>query len=110
LSALSKALAPAAVQVTYCATNALPFRVEWRAARGPVTFYGLSPDDAAAAAQEALARGTVERPSARTHAPVTEPSGNTPWAEAMRDYIAEVDEQRRETRRPVLRIVRGADR
>jgi hypothetical protein len=108
LSALSKALAPAAVRVIYCGTNALPFRVEWSSARGPVMFYGLSPDDAARAAHEALARGTVERPEAHAPMAVTEPLGHSPFADAMRDLIEGVDEERRERRRPVLRIVRGS--
>ena len=108
LSALSKALAPAAVRITYCGTNALPFRVEWSCARGPVMFYGLSPDDAARAAQDALARGTVERPQTRAPVPVTEPLGSGEFAEAMRDLIGHVDDERRERRRPVLRVVRGS--
>jgi hypothetical protein len=109
LSALSKALAPAAIRVVYCGTNALPFRVEWSSVRGPVMFYGLSPDDAAKAAHEALARGTVERPHAHAPVPVTEPLGHSPFADAMRDLIGDVDEQRRARRRPVLRVVRGSN-
>jgi hypothetical protein len=108
LSALSKALAPATVQVTYCSTNALPFRVEWASARGPVRFYGLSPDAAAAAAHDALTKGTVER-APRAHLPVTEPLGHSPFADAMRELIADVDEERAQKRRPVLRIVRRAE-
>jgi hypothetical protein len=107
LSALSKALAPAAIRVTYCGTNALPFRVEWSSARGPVMFYGLSPDDAAAAAHDALTRGSVERPRAHAAVPVTEPLGQSAFADAMRDLISDVDEQRNERRRPVLRVVRS---
>jgi hypothetical protein len=39
---------------------------------------------------------------------VTEPLGHSPFADAMRDLIEGVDEERRERRRPVLRIVRGS--
>lgn len=104
LSALVQELAPAPVSVTYCAGNALPFRIEWTTARGTAMFYGLTPDAAAAEAGEALARGTVERPA--QHTPITDPMGNSPWAEAMRELIADLDERRREPKRPLLRIVR----
>jgi hypothetical protein len=104
-SALAKALSPAPVQVTFCAANALPFRVEWMSPRGPVMFYGLSPDEAAAEAQSALLRGSVLAPVHK--APVTEPSGNSAFAEAMRELIADVEEQRREKQRPQLRLVRS---
>ena len=103
LSALSRELAPCPIQVTFCAANALPFRVEWSTRRGPAIFYGLTPDDAAAEAQAALARGTVERP--QREIPVPDPVGNTPWAEAMRGLIADIEDAR-EPKRPHLRVVR----
>ena len=103
LSALSRELSPSPIQVTYCAGNALPFRVEWSTRRGPAMFYGLTPDDAAAEASSALARGTVERP--QREVPVPDPIGNTEWAEAMRGLIADIEDGR-EPRRPLLRIVK----
>ncbi len=104
VAALAKSLAPAVVQVTYCASNALPFRVEWRSSRGPVVFFGLTPDDAANAAQAALARGSVLGP-ARAH---TDPLGDSAWADAMREMIADIESDRAEThRRPALRVLRG---
>jgi hypothetical protein len=103
LSALSRELAPCPVQVTFCAANALPFRVEWSTRRGPAMFYGLTPDDAAAEARAALARGSVERPQREIAVP--DPIGNTPWAEAMRDLIGELEE-RRAQKRPHLHVVR----
>jgi hypothetical protein len=103
LSALSRELAPCPIQVTFCAGNALPFRLQWSTRRGLATFYGLTPDDAAAEACAALARGTVERP--QREVPVADPIGNTEWAEAMRGLIADIEDQR-EPRRGHLRIVR----
>lgn len=103
-ASLVKSLAPCAVHMAYCATNALPFRVEWDSARGPVRFYGISPDAAANEALSALARGSVAMPVRET--PVTEPSGHSAWAEAMRDLIADMEPQRAPAR-PLLRVVRG---
>ena len=102
-ASLVKNLAPAAIQMTYCATNALPFRVEWDSPRGPVRFYGISPDAAASEAMTALSRGSVAMPARES--PVTEPSGNGAWAEAMRELIADLEPQRAPAR-PLLRIVR----
>lgn len=104
-ASLVKSLAPSAVHMTYCATNALPFRVEWDSARGPVRFYGISPDAAANEALSALARGSVAMPV--REAPVTEPSGHSAWAEAMRDLIADMEPQRAPAR-PLLRVVRSS--
>ena len=40
--------------------------------------------------------------------PITEPSGNSDWAHAMRDYIADLDAERAEGKsRPALRVLRG---
>jgi len=102
-ASLVKSLAPAAIQMTYCATNALPFRVEWDSARGPVRFYGISPDAAASEAMTALSRGSVAMPVREVA--VTEPSGNGAWAEAMREMIADMEPQRTPVR-PLLRVVR----
>jgi hypothetical protein len=99
-------LAPAAVHVTYCASNALPFRVDWESPKGLVMFFGLSPDAAANEAQLALARGSVLGPAQQL--PLTEPASDPDWTSAMRDLIADVDAERSEARaRPMLRIVRG---
>ncbi len=103
-AALAKTLAPASIHLTYCATNALPFRIEWDSARGPVRFYGLSPDAAALEALSSLSRGSVAMPA--TEEPVTEPSGNSDWAEAMRDLIADMEPSRTRAR-PLLRVVRA---
>ncbi len=102
-ASLVKSLAPASVQMIYCGTNALPFRVEWHSARGPVRFYGISPDAAANEALAALARGSVAMPAREL--PVTEPSGHSAWAEAMREMIADMEPQRTPVR-PLLRVVR----
>jgi hypothetical protein len=103
LSALSRELAPCPIQVTFCAANALPFRVEWSTRRGPAIFYGLTPDDAAGEARAALARGTAEKP--QREIPIPDPIGNTPWAEAMRELIGDIEDTR-EQKRPHLRVVR----
>ncbi len=102
-ASLVKSLSPAAIHMTYCAANALPFRVEWDSARGPVRFYGLSPDAAASEAMNALSRGTVAMPARAVS--VTEPSGNSAWADAMRELIADMEPQRAPAR-PLLRVVR----
>lgn len=102
-AALAKTLAPASIHLTYCATNALPFRIEWDSARGPVRFYGLSPDAAASEAMLSLSRGSVALPACEV--PVTEPSGNSEWAEAMRGLIADMEPSRAPVR-PLLRVVR----
>jgi hypothetical protein len=98
-------LAPASVQLAHCATNALPYRVEWSSPRGPVTFYGLTPDEAANDALGALSRGSVAPPAVRI--PVTEPIGKSEWADAMRDFIADIDLDRAPVQRPALRVLRG---
>jgi hypothetical protein len=54
LSALCKVVAPAQVQVTYSASNPLPFRVEWCSELGPISFAGSSPDEAAERALSSL--------------------------------------------------------
>jgi hypothetical protein len=99
-------LAPAAVHVTYCASNALPFRIDWESPNGPVMFFGLTPDAAANEAQLALAKGSVLGPARQVS--LTEPVADPDWTSAMRDLIADVDTERNEGRaRPMLRIVRG---
>lgn len=104
LTGLARTLAPVPVQVTYCATNALPFRVEWQSERGPPRFYGITPDAAADEALSAMARGSVGRPTSQL--PVTEPDPNRDWTEAMRELIADI-EPARTPLRPLLRVVRG---
>jgi len=106
-AALVKTLAPAAVHMTYCANNALPYRVEWDSPRGPARFFGLSPDAAAMEALTALSKCTVLPPA--TFQAITEPSGNSDWAEAMRDLIADMEPPRPTRMRPVLRVVRSTD-
>jgi len=103
-AALAKTLAPAPIHLTYCATNALPFRIEWDSARGPVRFYGLSPDAAAQEAMTSLARGSVALPA--NQVPITEPSGNSDWADAMRGLIADMEPSRAPVR-TLLRVVRS---
>ncbi len=104
LTGLARTLAPVPVQVTHCATNALPFRIEWQSERGHARFYGITPDAAADEALSAMARGSVGRPTSRL--PITEPDPNRDWTEAMRELIADIEPARTPVR-PLLRVVRG---
>jgi hypothetical protein len=112
LSALCKAVSPAQVQVTYCAGDPLPFRVEWSADLGAITFAGPTPDAAAERALSAL-RSHAPLPVSRVRPEVarvevaTEPVAQPGWAEAMRERIRELDERATPPRRPNLRLVRG---
>jgi hypothetical protein len=104
LSALCKVVAPAQVQVTYCAADPLPFRVEWSADLGPISFAGPTPDEAAERALSALgARGSQCAPKVAPSA--TEPSATEGFAEAMRERIRQIEE-RGQVRKPNLRLVR----
>jgi len=123
LSALCKAVAPAQVQVTYSDAQPLPFRVEWCAELGPISFAGASPDEAAERALSALrgrlhspefsgssqAAKTLVRggpaPSAATP-PVSEPLTQLGWVEAMRERIQNIEEHK-PVRRANLRLVRS---
>lgn len=114
LSALCRALAPEQVQVTYCANDALPFRVEWEGDLGSVSFAGSTPDDAAERALAGLASGRVLPPSRLTGpshttssatlpaaaCPAsepeefpTEPTAQVGWAEAMRERIQQIEDR-----------------
>ena len=113
LSALCRALAPEQVQLTYCANDALPFRVEWQCDLGAVSFAGVTPDDAAERALASLASGrglastsasARERRASPSAPPTpalgvpaaspTEPAIQLGWAEAMHERIQELEERR----------------
>jgi len=104
LSALCKVVAPAQVQVTYCAADPLPFRVEWSADLGPISFAGPTPDEAAERALSALGALSAQ-PQPRMSAVAPEPSPKDSWAEAMDERIRQIEE-RGPVRRPNLRLVR----
>jgi hypothetical protein len=104
LSALCKAVAPVQVQVSYCATNALPFRVEWNAEMTRISFAGATPDEAAERALAALRRRALPAHPRRAER-ATEPSVEPDFAEAMRERIWDIEEKRRR-KRPTLRLVR----
>jgi hypothetical protein len=119
LSALCKAVAPEQVHVVYCASDPLPFHVEWNSELGPIVFAGPTPDDAAERALNALhtRRLPIAPSSSLTAKPLvrfapppaapspTEPLAQTGWAEAMRERIQQIEE-RKPARRPSLRLVR----
>lgn len=105
LSALCKAVAPAQVQVSYCATNPLPFRVEWAADYTVVMFAGPTPDEAAERALSALRTRGLLASTRVARRVVTEPSTEHGWAEAMRERIQQLEDHK-PSRRPKLRLVR----
>ncbi len=125
---MCRALAPEQVQITYCANDALPFRVEWQCDLGAVSVAGVTPDDAAERALASLASGrglastianTNERRASSSVPPApalgvpdaspTEPAVQLGWAEAMRERIQELEERRPpEARTPTRSLVAPA--
>jgi hypothetical protein len=102
LSALCRALAPAEVRVSYCVGQALPFRVDVPSlGEGSVSYRGETAEAAAhAALQQTRGRGP------RLVAMAVEPSGEGPYAEAVREWIEQVTPATPLREPPLLRIVR----
>jgi len=96
LSRLCRAVAPLQVRVRF-APEAMCFELSWDGPAGPESALGESLE----AATEAAAARLLPDHGAR--APVTEPSGDTHFAEAMRELIEHTSATRR---RPRLRLVR----
>lgn len=100
-SALCRALAPAEVRLSYCASQPLPFRIELPSNDGYLVYRGATAEEAA---QLALGQ-RAQRLGRSLIASAIEPSGEGAYVEAMRDWIEQVTPPSPRVR-PQLRLVR----
>jgi hypothetical protein len=79
LTTLCEAVSPLTLRLRFVG-GARPFELSWDGPHGPVHVTGESPDSAAREASHILRRP-------RREGPVTDPHGETSFAEAMRELI-----------------------